>query len=259
MPVRTAGPGAGPSATPRRREAKRVGILGGISPESTRLYYEQIIRTYYEREGRQDYPEIVIYSLDFQRFTDLENSGDTRGYLREIMTGITALQNAGAEFAIMAANSPHAVFDQVSEQASIPLLSIVEITAERARREGLRSLLLLGIKFTMQSSFYQEACRKRGLHLTVPALDEQDEIERIIFEELALGIVRVESRERLLAIVSCYDVEGVILGCTELPMILQPQHAMVSLLNTMQLHAEAALDYALGEAATLSAWKGRQP
>jgi aspartate racemase len=259
MPVRSAGPGAGPSALPRRREAKRIGILGGISPESTRLYYDHIIEAYYMREQDYHYPEIVIYSLDFQRFTDLENSRDTGGYIREIMTGITALQNAGAEFAIMAANSPHAVFDPVSRQASIPLLSIVEITAERARREGLRSLLLLGIKFTMHSSFYQEACRKRGLHLTVPALDEQDEIERIIFEELALGIVRAGSRERLLAIISRYNVEGVILGCTELPLILGPEDTTVPLLNTMQLHAEAALDYALGKTAPISLQEGSQP
>jgi aspartate racemase len=251
MPMRTAGPRAGPSALPQRREAKRIGILGGISPESTRMYYDHIIEAYYMREQDYHSPEIVIYSLDFQRFTDLENSGDTGGYIREIMTGITALQNAGAEFAIMAANSPHAVFDRVSEQANIPLLSIVEITAEHARREGLRSLLLLGIKFTMQSSFYQEACRKRGLHLTVPTLDEQDEIERIIFEELALGIVRAGSRERLLAVVSRYDVDGVILGCTELPLILGPEDTMVRLLNTLELHAEAALDYALGAETSL--------
>jgi aspartate racemase len=241
----------GGTTPPRPVAKKRIGILGGISPESTRLYYDHIIKQYLVREQDHYYPEVVIFSLDFQRFTDLETAGDTEGYVREIMTGIRALQNAGADFAIMAANSPHAVFDQVASQAAIPMLSIVEVTVDQAQRMGLRSLLLMGIKFTMQSSFYQQACQQRGIDVSVPASKEQDQIERIIFEELAIGVIREESRDRLLTIVERYDVEGVILGCTELPMILEPEDSTRPLLNTLALHAEAALDYALeGQAST---------
>jgi aspartate racemase len=234
------------STPPLRTERKRIGILGGISPESTRMYYDHIIKAYYMREKDYHYPEIVLYSLDFQKFTDLENERDTEGYVREIGAGIGALASAGADFAIMAANSPHAVFDQVASQTTIPMLSIVEVTANHAQRLGLRNLLLLGIKFTMQSTFYQQGCRQRGLRVCLPTAEEQDEIDRIIFEELAVGVVKEESRERLLAMISRHEVDGVILGCTELPLILRPEDTTVPLLNTLALHAEAALDYALG-------------
>ncbi len=225
--------------------AKRIGVLGGISAESTVAYYQRIIRGYFERRQDYDYPEVVIFSLNFQRFTDLENGGDKAGYLAEIASGLEALEGAGVDFAIMAANSPHAVFQEVEARARVPMLSIVQVTAEAARAQDLRKLLLLGIKFTMQSSFYQDACRERGIEVLVPSEAEQDEINRIIFDELARGIFRDASRARLLAIIDRYPADGVILGCTELPLILRQEEASVPLLDTLRLHAEAALDYAL--------------
>jgi aspartate racemase len=194
---------------------KRIGILGGISAESTLRYYNHIMKATYERKRDYYYPEIVIFSLNFQRFTDLENSGDRAGYVQEIMTSITALERAGAEFIVMAANSPHAVFGEIALLATVPLLSIVTVTAEHARWHGLRELLLLGIKFTMESSFYQDACATYGIDVTVPSSEEQDEIDDIIFDELARGVFREESRATLLDIIGRYSVDGVILGCTE--------------------------------------------
>jgi len=227
---------------------KRIGILGGISPESTRLYYEHIIKAYHARRGDAYYPEIVIFSLNFQRFTDMENRGDTEGYVGEIVAGIHALERAGVDFAFMAANSPHAAFDLVARRTSIPLLSIVDVALDHAQQLGLKRLLLLGIKFTMQASFYPEACARRGIELRVPAEGEQDAIDHIIFRELAIGRVLPASRARLLEITAGYDVDGVILGCTELPMLLRQEDTSLPLLNTLALHAEAALDYALGDA-----------
>jgi aspartate racemase len=225
--------------------AKRIGILGGISAESTAEYYRRIIKSYVQQEGDYHYPEIVIYSLDFQRFTDLENSGERSGYIAEIMRGIRALEGAGAEFILMAANSPHAVHGEVAARSEVPVLSIVEVAAEEARRQELRRLLLLGIKFTMQSTFYQEACAKRGIEVLTPSAGEQDEIERIIFDELTRGVFTEESRERLLQIIGRYTVDGVILGCTELPLLVQKQDTAVVLLDTLGLHVRAALEYAL--------------
>ena len=224
---------------------KVVGILGGISPESTMKYYDHIVKTYYQRYHDYYYPHIVIYSLDFQRFTDFENTGNREGYIKEIMIGITALQNADAEFIIMAANSPHAVFDEIRKLASVPLLSIVEVTADYAKAQGMKTLLLAGIKFTMQSPFYPDICQKRGIKVLLPTLEEQDEIDRIIFEELTIGIFKHESKAKLLDIIGKYKVDGVILGCTELPLILKQDDAVVPLLSTLELHAEVALDYAL--------------
>jgi aspartate racemase len=227
---------------------KRIGILGGISAEATAEYYTRIIRGYYERKRDYYYPEIVIFSLDFQRFTDYENSGDSAGYVAEIMSGIHVLERAGAEFVIMAANSPHAVFDEVEARANAPMLSIVRVTAEEARSRGLDKLLLLGIKFTMQATFYRDTCRELGIEVLTPTEAEQDEINRIIFEELARGIIKETSRERLIEIIRQYPASGVILGCTELPLILKQKDTSVTLLDTLELHTRAALDYALGEA-----------
>lgn len=225
--------------------AKRIGILGGISAESTVEYYRRIINSYVQQEGNYHYPEIVIYSLDFQRFTDLENSGDRAGYLADIMRGIRALEGAGAEFILMAANSPHAMYDEVAARSEVPMLSIVEVAAEEAGRQGLRRLLLLGIKFTMQSTFYQEACAKRGIEVLTPSVGEQDEIERIIFDELTRGVFTGVSREHLVRIIGRYTVDGAILGCTELPLLVQQQDTAVVLLDTLGLHVRAALEYAL--------------
>ena len=225
--------------------SKRIGILGGISSASTIEYYDRIIKGYFARRRDYYYPEIVIFSLNFQRFTDCENSGDRDAYVTEIMAGIRSLERAGAEFIIMAANSPHAVFDEIEKSAKVPVLSIVRVTCEYAERNGLRRLLLLGIKFTMQSSFYQDVARGFGIEITLPSSREQDEVERIIFEELARGIIRDASRKRLVEIISEYPVDGAILGCTELPLILRQRDSPVILLDTLELHAAAALDFAL--------------
>jgi aspartate racemase len=226
--------------------AKRIGILGGISAESTAEYYLRIIRGASSQQEEGPYPEVVIYSLDFQRFTAVEDSDDRAAYIAEIMTGIRALERAGAEFILMAANSPHVVFDDIQALASVPLLSIVEVTASEAQARGLSRLLLLGIRFTMQASFYQDACRRVGVEVITPDEPEQDEINHIIFDELTRAIFQDASRARLLDIISRYAVDGVILGCTELPLILKPGDAPVVLLDTLGLHVRAALDYALG-------------
>jgi aspartate racemase len=224
--------------------AKRIGILGGISYESTASYYRLIHEKYYERRGDYHYPEVVVYSLDFQRFTDLEN-GDREAYIEYIVEGVRGLEAAGAEFVVMAANSPHAVYDEVSDAASVPMLSIAEATMNRAEDMGLRRLLLLGIKFTMQGTFYRDAGARHGVQVVTPSEPEQDEVDRIVFSELVLGICKDESRRRLLDIVGAYPVDGVILGCTELPLILGQVDSELPLLDTVDIHVEAALDYAL--------------
>jgi aspartate racemase len=225
--------------------AKRIGILGGISAESTAEYYRRLVSKYLA--WRNDYcvPEIVIFSLNFQRFTDLEDGGDRKAYIDEIMTGIRALEAADVDFIIMAANSPHAVYDQIQAQARVPMISIVEVTVGRAREIGLSRLLLLGIKFTMQSEFYRRACEALDIQLLVPSEAEQDEINHIIFGQLARGVFEERTRQRLLEIIDQYPIDGVILGCTELPLILQQEHTPIPLLDTLELHVEATLRYAL--------------
>lgn len=224
---------------------KRIGILGGISHESTIKYYELLTRKYFEKFGDYYYPEIVIFSLDFQKFTDLENSGDKEGYITYIMEGIDSLQGAGVDFIVMAANSPHAVFPEVQKRAKVPMLSIVEITAQAAKKAGVKKALLLGIKFTMQSSFYSETFRKLDMEMLVPKESEQDIVNNIIFQELVVGAIKDESRRKLLEIIGEYDADAVILGCTELPLLLSQKDMDKKVFNPLELHVQAALEYSL--------------
>ena len=225
---------------------KRIGILGGISHESTAVCYQRLHSEYFARRQDYYYPEVIVYSLNFQRFTDYEDRGEMAPYVEYILQGMDALQQAGADFALMAANSPHAVFPQVAVRTSLPLLSIVEVTAQAAQTRGLRRLLLLGIRFTMQSTFYAEVCARFGIDVVTPTAGEQDEINRIIFEELVVGNFHTASRQTLLRIIDRYPVDGVILGCTELPLLLQSSDTTIPLLDTLTLHVQAAIDYALG-------------
>lgn len=224
---------------------KRIGILGGISHESTAVYYQRIHAEYFARRQDYYYPEVIVYSLNFQKFTNFEDRGELAGYVDYMVEGLDALQRAGAAFALLAANSPHAVFSQLVERTPLPLLSIVEVTARAAQAQGLRRLLLLGIRFTMQAGFYAEVCARYGVTVITPAPAEQETINRIIFDELVVGNFREESRQTLLAISARYPVDGVILGCTELPLLLRQIDTPTPLLDTLALHVQAAVDYAL--------------
>ncbi len=224
---------------------KKIGILGGMSYESTIKYYDLILQNYYNSYNDYNYPEILIYSLNFQKVIDYELGNDKPKYIEYLMSGINSLQNGGADFIIMAANSPHAVYEDLIQLAKVPILSIVKATAEKAQRENLSKLLLLGIKFTMQSSFYQDFFAKSDIQVITPSEPEQDTINQIIFDELVIGKFTEESKRKLLNIINNYEVDGVILGCTELPLILQQKDTNIKLLDTVEVHVEAALKYYL--------------
>ncbi|KKN33649.1 hypothetical protein LCGC14_0801420 [marine sediment metagenome] len=222
---------------------KRIGILGGMSYESTIRYYDLILQGYYKKYNDHNYPEVVIFSLNFQKVIDLELGEDKEEYVNYLMTGIKSLENSGASFIIMAANSPHAVYDDLCQLTAIPLLSIVKATLENALDKNMKNLLLLGIKFTMQSTFYQDYSRKLGIRIITPSLKEQNEIDKIIFDELVIGSFNQESKDKIIQIINNYKVDGVILGCTELPLILNKKDTTIKLLDTIELHVKAVLDY----------------
>jgi aspartate racemase len=225
--------------------AKRIGILGGISHESTAEYYARLHRKYYEKYRNHYYPEVVIYSLDFQKFTDMEDRDQTAEYIEYILTGIKGLHQAGADFALMSANSPHAVYSEVAARAPLPMLSIVDSTIHRAEILGLEKLLLLGIRFTMQKNFYAAPARDREIEIIIPSESDQTLVNETIFDELVVGEVRESSRQKLAELISSYDVTGVILGCTELPLLLREQDCTLPLLDTLDLHVQAALEEAV--------------
>ena len=224
---------------------KRIGILGGMSYESTLKYYDLILQKYFEKYNDYQYPEIVIFSLNFQKLIDYELGDDKEKYIEYLMSGIKSLERSGVSFIVMAANSPHAVFEELENLSKVPFLSIVKATVNKAKQENMKKLLLLGIKFTMQSLFYQNYCKKLDIEVITPTEAEQDEINSIIFDELVIGLFKQESRSRMIQIIKHYKVDGVILGCTELPLILNQSDTEVKLLDTVELHTEAALNYYL--------------
>ncbi|MCI1946455.1 aspartate/glutamate racemase family protein [Clostridium luticellarii] len=226
---------------------KKIGILGGISSASTIQYYKTILDMYYKKFSDYYYPEIIISSLNFQYFTDLENRHKTSEYINYIINGINSLQRSGADFVIMAANSPHSVFHSIKQQIDLPVLSIVDTAAEECSRLKLKKVLLTGIKYTMQSSFYQKGFESCGIEVLTPSEKHQDEINSIIFSELVLNRVTENARENFRKILSSYDVDGVILGCTELPLLLNQKDMKLPLIDTLKLHCKAALSYALVE------------
>jgi len=226
----------------RKMKSYRIGILGGMSYESTIKYYDLILEKYYEKMHDYNYPELIIFSLNFQKIIDLEHNDDRKRYINYLIEGINALEQAGSDVIMMAANSPHAVYEDLVQLARVPILSIVKATLEKAQQENLKKLLLLGIKFTMQSTFYQDVFAKEGIEVITPLDEEQDELNRIIFKELVVGLFKDESKSNIIKIINNYKTDGVILGCTELPLIISQMDTPVKLLNTLNLHVEAVLN-----------------
>lgn len=224
---------------------KKIGILGGISLASTIQYYKTITDLYYEQFKDYYYPEIIINSLDFQYFTDLENEHKTEEYIDYILSGINNLKNAGVDFIIMAANSPHSVLDKVKLQTNIPILSIVDCVAKSAKERNLKKVLLTGIKYTMESNFYQVGLKQYGIDVVVPNPSDKNAINNMIFNELVLNIITEETKETFKHIINNYDVDGVILGCTELPLLLNQNDTDLIVLDSLKLHCEKTLAFAL--------------
>ncbi len=223
----------------------RIGILGGMSYESTIKYYHLLLERYYEKFNDFNYPEVLIFSVNFQKLIDYEIGGNREKYIEYLMSGINSLVKGGATFIVMAANSPHAVYNDLEKLSEVPILSIVKATAEKAMKEKMKSLLLLGIKFTMQNTFYQDYFKRICIEVITPSNEEQDVIDKIIFDELVIGFFKQGSKQKVIQIIKRYKVDGVILGCTEIPLILTQNDAEIKLFDTLQIHVDATLDYYL--------------
>ncbi len=230
---------------------KKIGILGGMSPESTALYYEHITRSYTARFGNYVYPEILIYSVNFQKYVDWQHSGQWQEAAREMADALERLHGAGADFGLIATNTMHIVFEEVQRAVHMPLISIVQATAESIRAAGLRSVGLLGTIFTMSERFFRDGLERCGITALVPEPDSQQRMNEVIYQELCRGEIRPESRRLFLDIIERLrgqGAEGIVLGCTEIPLLVEPQHCDLPLFNTSLLHAAQALDFALQSA-----------
>ena len=224
---------------------KTLGIIGGIGPESTIEYYRRIHALYSQRISDGSAPSIIINSIDNKQLLDLAGT-DLSELARYLAAEVEKLAQAGATFGLLAANTPHLVFDSVAGHSSIPLISIVAVTCEAAKSRGLKRLGLFGTRFTMQSSFYRDALADKQIELVVPNEEEQAWIHEKYMLELVKGIIRPETRERLMATTKALKdrsrIDGVILGGTELSLILRDETLFgVQVLDTTQIHAEAAV------------------
>jgi aspartate racemase len=225
---------------------KILGMIGGVGPESTIDYYKNIIAMYRERQHDGSYPQFVINSIDLQKGIDFLEANNLAGMTDFLLNEINKLPPAGAQFGIIAANTPHIVFDEVKAKSPIPFISIVEAACDYAKKRDMRRLALFGTRYTMQADFYQKVFERDGIELVVPEPKDQDYIHEKYFAELVPGIVLPETRENLLAIVdrmkSKTDIDGVILAGTELALILRGEsHNGVALLDTGKIHCAAAV------------------
>ena len=228
--------------------AKRIGILGGLTAESTVTYYQHITRSYQHRFGTHAYPEIVIYSVSFQQFEDWMEGGEWNAIADALADGLSRLHLAGADFVVMATNTMHLLFDRLGERSPVPLLSIVEVTADAIAQQGLECVGLLGTRFTMEKPFYADRLRARGIATIVPDAGEREDVHRVIMRELGQGVIRPESRQRYVEIIERLagrGAQGVILGCTEIPLLVGPSDTALPLFDTTVLHADAALNLAM--------------
>jgi len=225
---------------------KILGIIGGLGPESTLEYYQNIIALYRERQRDGSYPEFIINSVDLKKGLDFMAQSNLTSMADYLLEEIGKLARAGANFGLISANTPHIVFDELAPKSPIPLISIVEATCAAAKARGLKKLALFGTRFTIQGTFYPKVFSREGIELVMPDAKEQDYLHDKYLNELVPGKFLSETRAGLLAIVDRMkaksNIDGVILAGTELPLILRDaDHNGIPFLNTTKIHVEAAV------------------
>jgi len=223
-----------------------AGMIGGLGPESTIDYYRSILARYRERNPDGGYPNVLINSLDVDKGIAMLNAGRLDALADYLASGLEPLVRAGADFALIAANTPHLVFDELQRRSPIPLLSIVRATVDRAKTLGLKKVGLFGTGFTMRASFYPEEFARAGIGMVVPTESEREQIHRVYLGELLKNQFLPESREAILGIarrMKAEDgIEAVVLAGTELPLLLRGSGADIEWLDTTVIHVEAVVE-----------------
>lgn len=229
---------------------KTIGLIGGMSWESSLLYYRLINEGVRQRLGGLHSAQMLMYSVDFAAIEKLQHSGDWEAAAEVMVDAAHRLEAGGADFFLIATNTMHQVAEIVSAAVEIPLLHIADATAEVLVRDGVKRVGLLGTAFTMELDFYRNRIGEQyQIDVVVPELHDRQIVHDIIYQELCQGQIEDESREVYLAIIDRMreeDIDAVILGCTEIGLLLQPQHTDIKLYDTTAIHAQQAVDHALG-------------
>jgi aspartate racemase len=230
---------------------RRIGLIGGLGPEATIYYYQELINAFKNGSGTLNYPEIIIYSLNLSEMLGLMNEKKYDQVVVLLSEKIEALRQAGAEFAALTANTPHLLFDQIKKNSAIPLISIVEATCKEAIKSGLKRSGLIGTAFTMDSTFFPDVFKLHGIDIVTPDKEDKELINYKLFSEIELGIFKSETRMMLIEIIKRMTeksrIDSIILGCTEFPLILtEDSYAGVPVLNTTRIHVNEIVNYCLG-------------
>lgn len=227
---------------------KKIGLVGGIGPASTVDYYLGLIEKCRAEFGENVYPEIVIDSVSLTAATDFFAQNDFDGNAKLMLRSLADLKAAGAEIAAITANTEHIVWDRISDKFKLPVVSIVEATADEILRKGYRKVLVLGTIFTMKSGLYEKPLAEHGITPILPTDEEKEKIANLFFPNLENGIVVPEDKAKMLEIVGKIvrekGADAVLLGCTELPLMIKDGDLDVPLLNTTQIHINAIFDAA---------------
>lgn len=228
---------------------KKIGLLGGMSWESTATYYRLINEGIGRELGGLHSAEMLLYSVDFQEIETLQHSGEWERLGVLLSNAAYSLQKAGAEGLILCTNTMHKAANIISKNIHIPMLHIADATAEKLVAEGVQKVGLLGTAFTMEEDFYKERLYTRfGLEVVIPRKKQRQEIHRVIYEELCLGRTAQSSRDYYTGVIESMREQGaeaVILGCTEIGLLLSQGDSVLPLYDTTQIHAEAAVKWML--------------
>ena len=227
---------------------KTIGLIGGMSWESTVTYYKIINETVKERLGGLHSAKCILYSVDFQEIEECQANGNWEKSGEILGEAAYNLEKAGADFIVICTNTMHKVVNQIKEKISIPILHIAEMTAEKILEKGLKNIALLGTKYTMEQDFYKSKLIEKGINVIIPDKNDIETINKVIYDELCLGTINSNSKKKFLEIVDklrSKGAEGIILGCTEIGLLIKNADTDVPLFDTAIIHAEQAAIYSI--------------
>lgn len=228
---------------------KTIGLIGGMSWQSSMEYYRIINEAVRDRLGDHHSAKIIMYSLDFAEIEPLQHQGRWEEATKLMIAAVRQVENGGADFLILCTNTMHKMAANVQKHINIPLLHIADATAQRIKAQRLRKIGLLGTRFTMEEDFYKSRLiKKHGLDVIIPNEQEREIVHRVIYEELCLGEIKPSSRAQYIRIMDNLvgnGAEGIILGCTEIGLLIGEKEGQVPLFDTTKIHALAAVEYAL--------------
>ncbi|HEW91388.1 MAG TPA: aspartate/glutamate racemase family protein [Thermotogaceae bacterium] len=230
---------------------KTIGVIGGMSWESTLEYYRIMNETVKRKMGGSHSAKMLVYSFDFDEVERLQHEGNWDELSEMMINAAHRLEKAGADFLVIATNTMHKLVDNMIQRITIPILHIVDVVGEEIVELGLKKVGLLGTKFTMEDGFYSNRLRENfGVEVFVPTNVERDVVHSVIYDELVKGIIKESSKKKFVEIVKNLElrgIQGIILGCTEIPLLINQRDVDIPVFDTTKLHAIAAVEFALND------------